>query len=502
MFVILLRISLSSVMTSDGANNALQAWDILHGNVLLHGWIIGDATYYTFELPQYAMVELFVGLRGIDPHLVAALTYLIVAGCGLALARTGSSGAAAAARSAVVVTVLATPLVGERGVSRLLESPDHIGTSAILLACFLLIDRAPGRRFTASLLGVILCAGQLGDATVRYIAVPAVIVVCGYRVLAARKIRSTDAAIALAAAASVPLALVARAVMLHFGAYAMVPPPAGFSPLGHWPQNALLDWQNVISLFGAADLHPGTAAGTATAAFGLACLLAATAGFGKVLWTWRRASLADQLVCVTIILYYTVYVFSSVPPGRLYEIAGILPCGAVLAARACVPGRFASAARGKTALVAAALVALLPLAVAASRPPAKQPAVSIAAWLEAHGLRYGIAGYWDASAVTLQSGDRVQVRAVRFSVRFVAGAWEAKPSWYNASQHDATFVIADPPHAYGADNIAASTFARYFGRPVARYWVGYRTILIYRINLLKHVVPGSSAPDDRRRTVV
>jgi hypothetical protein len=208
------------------------------------------------------------------------------------------------------------------------------------------------------------------------------------------------------------------------------------------------------------------------------------------------------LVCVTIILYYTVYVFSSVPPGRLYEIAGILPCGAVLAARACVPGRFASAARGKTALVAAALVALLPLAVAASRPPAKQPAVSIAAWLEAHGLRYGIAGYWDASAVTLQSGDRVQVRAVRFSVRFVAGAWEAKPSWYNASQHDATFVIADPPHAYGADNIAASTFARYFGRPVARYWVGYRTILIYRINLLKHVVPGSSAPDDRRRTVV
>jgi hypothetical protein len=40
------------------------------------------------------------------------------------------------------------------------------------------------------------------------------------------------------------------------------------------------------------------------------------------------------------------------------------------------------------------------------------PAVPLAAWLKAHALRYGIAGYWDASAVTLQSGNQVQVRAV------------------------------------------------------------------------------------------
>ena len=39
-------------------------------------------------------------------------------------------------------------------------------------------------------------------------------------------------------------------------------------------------------------------------------------------------------------------------------------------------------------------------------------AVPLAAWLQAHGLTYGIAGYWNASDVTVQSGDRVQVRAV------------------------------------------------------------------------------------------
>ena len=65
-------------MNSDGANNALQAWDMLHGHLLLHGWIIGDATFYTFELPLYAITEFFFGLPALTFHLAAALTYLIV----------------------------------------------------------------------------------------------------------------------------------------------------------------------------------------------------------------------------------------------------------------------------------------------------------------------------------------------------------------------------------------------------------------------------------------
>ena len=64
------------------------------------------------------------------------------------------------------------------------------------------------------------------------------------------------------------------------------------------------------------------------------------------------------------------------------------------------------------AIAAAALAALLPLTAAATVPPAGLNAASVAAWLKAHGLTYGIAGYWDASAVTVQSSDQVQVRAV------------------------------------------------------------------------------------------
>src|ERR1700761_7897613 len=58
LFAFFLRISLGSRIDSDGANNALQAWDLLHGHVLLHGWVIGDATFYFLELPLLGIAEL------------------------------------------------------------------------------------------------------------------------------------------------------------------------------------------------------------------------------------------------------------------------------------------------------------------------------------------------------------------------------------------------------------------------------------------------------------
>lgn len=491
LFFAFLKLSLSSPMDSDGANNALQAWDMLHGHLLLHGWIIGDASIYTFELPLYAIVESVLGLSGVIFHVVAALTYLIVAVCAMALACAGSRGASAAARCAVVLAVLAAPVVTQQGVSILLAAPNHTGTSAFLLVSFLLIDRAVGRRFTPPLLAAILCAGQLGDATVLYVAVPAVVLVCLYRVLAARKIGTADTAIAVAAVASVPLALLVRAAMVHLGGYSMVSPTTKISPIGQWPGHLLVTWRAVRTLFGAfgARVVPySTPLSGLAAVFGLICLLAAAFGFAKVVWTWRTASRGEQLLCVAIVVNLGAYALSTLPSTySSREVVAVLPCGAVLAARACVPGRIVGAARARTALAAAALVALLPLgAGAATLRPVTPPAVPLAAWLKAHGLRYGIAGYWDASAVTLQSGNQVQVRAVVSTHDQVAAYyWETKADWY-ASPYDATFVIVNGQYP-DAPSLKALTVERSFGRPAAIYHVASHEILVYRTNLLKRL---------------
>ena len=492
LFAFFLRISLGERVDSDGANNALQAWDLVHGHLMLHGWIIGDATFYAFELPLNGIVQLLFGIGNLAVHIGSALTYLIVAACAVALAVTSSRGPARAVRCAVVVAVLAAPLLAVPTIYMLLEEPDHIGTSMFLLVSFLLIDRMPDRRFTAPLVCLILCAGQLSDLTVRYVAVPAVVLVCGYRALAARKLRCGDTALVVAAIVSVPLESALRAAMAHLGGFVMVSPQARLSSPRLWPQHASVTWQNVRVLFGSVA-GPDTKLGSAGGALGFICLLAAIFGLARVIWTWRRASRAEQLLFAAIVFNVGTYLVSVMPlPSGSREVAAVLPCGAVLAARALVPARITAMPRAFAAVAATGLIALLPLATAATRPPMSPATAPLAAWLEAHGLRYGIAGYWDASIVTLQSGNRVQIRAVDLyrnidghpGLNIYVPGWETNALWYSASRYDATFAVADSHGMY-----PAAGFEHFLGKPAATYRVASWLVLVYRANLLQRILP-------------
>jgi hypothetical protein len=74
LFACYLRVSGTVPVNSDGASDALQAWDMLHGNVLLHGWWLGDVSHYTTGLPQYALLELALGLHSSVVHVAGAMT--------------------------------------------------------------------------------------------------------------------------------------------------------------------------------------------------------------------------------------------------------------------------------------------------------------------------------------------------------------------------------------------------------------------------------------------
>ena len=149
-------------------------------------------------------------------------------------------------------------------------------------------------------------------------------------------------------------------------------------------------------------------------------------------------------------------------------------------------------ARAFAAVAATGLIAPLPLAAAATRPAPMSPASApLAAWLEAHGLRYGIAGYWDASIVTLQSGNRIQIRAVDLyridghpGLKIYVPGWESNDLWYNASRYDATFAVADSHGKY-----PAASFEHFLGKPAATYRVASWLVLVYRANLLQRILP-------------
>jgi hypothetical protein len=486
LLVLFLRIAQTSPMNSDGANNALQAWDMLHGHILLHGWIIGDATYYTLELPVIAITEAFFGLHTIVMYLSGALVYLGVVLCAVILAVTGSLGAARAARAGVVAALLAAPTLIASDVWLPLGVPHHTGTTVFLLVCCLLVDRVPDRRWTAPLLCLILCAGQIGDATVRYMTVPAIAVVCGYRALAARKLRTAEAVNLVAAVVSVPLATAVRAAMRHFGSYLMVSPKTAIAPVTAWRHNAALTWHALLQVFGVQGA-PGTRPAGAAAIFGIACLLAVATGVLRVLWRWRTARAAEQVLVVAIVINLGIYVISTLPTPRTpFDIIAVLPCGAVLAARALVPARIAGRLTALAVTGVAAVAALLPLSVAAAQPAAVSSWTQLTAWLHSHGLGYGLAGYWDGSEISLESGNQVQVRTVEVTGgKITPYPWETNTAWFDPTRHYANFVIID----LGKDPDLGGNAEPILGTPSSSHRIGHWEVLIYDKNLLRQVKP-------------
>ena len=123
----------------------------------------------------------------------------------------------------------------------------------------------------------------------------------------------------------------------------------------------------------------------------------------------READLIAQVLTVAFVVLLAAYLVGSKPDSQ--EIIGLLPIGAVLAGRV-LAGR----------LIRAGLVPAMALVLAcyggilvshAVQPPAPSENQLAASWLQAHHLNYGLAGYWQANSITVDDGDRVQIRPVR-----------------------------------------------------------------------------------------
>ena len=112
LFACYLRLSWTVPVNSDGASNALQAWDMLHGNLLLHGWQLSDVSFYSTELPQYALLE---AVHRADPgvvHLGGAMTYTLGWCWPRCWPRDGAAGRGALVRVVIVAGIMVAPQPG------------------------------------------------------------------------------------------------------------------------------------------------------------------------------------------------------------------------------------------------------------------------------------------------------------------------------------------------------------------------------------------------------
>jgi hypothetical protein len=524
----------SAVTTeSDAASFALQGWAMTHGNPLLQGWLLADVSAYTVDLPVYAVGVLVAGLRPAVVPVCAAAVFTILVVLAAVAARGRSRGLAGALAVALTVTIMAGPVAAAAGV--LLAMPDHTGTAVVPLVLALVIDRArPGWR-AAALVGVVLAWGLVADALVLLIGVVPVVVVCLARALRAsvsqhRAVRSeavrseavrseavrSELYLAAGAAASVVLYALVKVVIRLAGGWELDGYGHQFVHGRDLAGNVGGTLQVVLNLFSANPFgRPAAGAGFILIAIHLAlfCLVAVAGWIAlrRLLWTGDLVAVLLAAGIVANLAAYTVLYLTG--PGNGQDVAPAFGMGAALAGRV-LGGPLAGAWHGRPrrdpvtrergprqaasgprawpllAAWAAIVVAVSVPPLVTARPVAPDNA-ALATWLEAHGLHSGIAHYWQANSITLDTRGAIAVRDVWDygpSGGIRAYPWEEDTSLLDPRRNYADFVIA-AAHS----GLTTPAIERRFGPPARVFQVGTFTVLAYDRNLLPDLA-GLPAP--------
>jgi len=536
LFVAYLRMSGTYAATSDGADQALQGWDMLHGNWLLHGWTIADVTYYTTEVPEYALVELFRGLRADVVHIAGAATYtLLVLTAGL-LARGRATGRAGLIRFLLAAGIMLAPQFGN-ATHLLLSQPDHLGTQLPLLLVFLMLDRAPRRWYVPVAAGAVFAWVIVADRVALLTAVVPLVVVCGARVLLAvfprpagpgrppgfrhrKSLASHWYELSLIAASAVSYVVATLAVRLisDLHGYQITPVASATLAQAHtFPRRFVVALEGILNLYGGDFFHLSQSApfgpdlGGLPMAAGVGLAAVHLAGVALAVWGLFRAfryffdpaDLVSPVLATAIVINVAAYSVSIVA-GDLFdarEIVAVLPFGAVLAGRM-VPGTLARLPRRLKPALACASAAVLAcylagLGYGAAQSPVPDNEQAVIPWLEAHHLTSGLGTYVEANLITMDSGGRVAIREVSWQPSGdVPRAFESKASWYDPGQSYANFILTNTAEHWGMDGgpnrqiglIPVSAIAAlHAGPPAHVYHYKTFTIMVWNHNLLDNL---------------
>ncbi len=489
LFAAYLRLSRTVVVGSDGGTIALQAWDMLHGNVLLRGWTMSDVSFYPTELPQYTLLERLIGLSPEVVHVAGALTYTIVVLLAAWLAKGRATGPEGVTRALIAAGIMLAPAPGF-GSSTLLLSPDHFGSTVPVLLAWLVVDRCRPRSYVPLAAGILLAWGVVADPLVDVTGVVPMVLVCAVR--AVQRVRRREpwvyqASIAMAAVTAAAGAAIVLALIRAAGGFVVSPVPAGFAGIAALPHHLFLAGQGLLLLSGASFIR-GQPVNMLFSVLHLVGAAMVAVAFGVAVRRFLRGDeFLEPALALAIALNVALYVAGRYPtdPLSTREISAVLPLGAVLA------GRTLAARVLRTRLVPLLSVVLagyaLTLGVYASQPPVPALHQDLADWLVAHHLQSGLASsYWLANITTVDSGGRARVVQVSTAGGVVArpGRWETRGSWYQPGANQADFLVTDATPGSVAWRSAVAAARGTFGLPTHIRRYRQYTIITWKQNVL------------------
>jgi hypothetical protein len=368
-----------------------------------------------------------------------------------------------------------------------------VGTVVPVLLTWILLDRAPRRWYVPAAVAVLLSWALIADDIVLMIAVLPLAAACAVRAYQASvrdrlPLRNSWFELSLAAAAvlAVGIADAAVALIRSDGGYAVWPVADKLAAFTQLPHNLMLTIQGLLLLFGADFFNQSLGYAAVLAMLHLVGLGLAAWAVCIVLRRLPDQDLVVQILAIGTLIIVAAYLFGQRAQdiNSTREVSAVLPFAAVLAGR--MLAERLDRARLLPALALVLTACVLSLSQAVAQPPSPAQSQQLASWLGAHRLDYGLAGYWNASISTLDSGGRVRVRPLRVvRGKVYPGYWEIERSWYNPAAHDANFLVI-AAHGPGRSHEfpATSDVRATFGQPARIYYLRSYTVLVWNSNLL------------------
>jgi len=508
------RLSLAKTTNAaDIAGLLLCAEDMVRGNWLLHGWILGTDSLWLTDMLVYAGG---VAVRGLDPvllHLGPTLMSVALVGTAVAAATAGRRGplSAAAALLCVLPIAFPSPMMLE-----VLMGPFHTGAIVVALVSAVALYYAqepsrPRRRWALFAVAfVLLSAGAFSDPYTTVLALAPIAVASIVRTLTVQRPEERwPSLLPLLAVAAAWYGVAAISWWVRYLGGAQIVPfaPATlpYASLGESVSSLVL----ALLQLGGGDVFGRAIDGSLVS---IVLRLAYLAAGALATWTVLRHVLRGALAgrapgdWLTFVLATSAAaalvgnVLGTADLNTRYRLPLLVMMSVVLARQFGAAGmRWIGSRKTLAAAAGIAILVLYPGSWSRYMSPYVPKRASsyavLGQWLRARGLDDGYGGYWEASIVTVATGGAVRVRPVVSTKVYQPGlgpsgmppaTWRltrikmsTRDTWYAAAPIP-FFVVFDPASSWDrATGVDRDVATRTYGPPRHVYHVDRFTVLVW-----------------------
>ncbi len=480
---------------ADGATVLLEGSALAHGHLLLNGWSLSLDSFWTVDVPFYA---LGVGVVGIQPVLMHLIPAALVALCLLVGVMLASSGQSTRNRVyAVTLLVLTLCLPNHAAAYFLLQGPWHVATTLYCLIAAYLLSRARVSWGWVVAVGL-LALGLSGDLQMLAIGIVPIVLAGLVAMIRHRTIRA-GATLISAAIVACFVALLIRIFATMLGTFRVAESHHTVTmqqlsrDIGHFGVwlTSIFGLNN--SLLGGGVVPPvylvtrlvifvlvifAICVAVVQLLIGVFRPKVPTDSESGSIELWRIDDLLLMMTAGAVALFLLLTLSDNVSYARYLD--PVILFGSLLAARILprLIERFSDQVEPMAApLLAFALIVCgyASTVTAMAKTPAP-PTTQLEHYLLAHDLTHGIGDYWASSIVTVDTRSQVVIRPVvaNLAGKIVPDGRQATIDWYRG-QHFQFLVYERKP--YG--RVGLRTVRATFGVPMNIHVIGRYFVVTY-----------------------